>query len=150
MPSPQKILAIVQELEAKLPSLLGIEATSVQSQLVPLKEDLAAGRTDGKDLLQLLLGFPAVARLLQQQLDQSEQNITLETSDKAYEIHRGASQFQQLAGEPTTAISGTRYICPEPSCSQDWFQIGLRTPPLCEKHGVVMVLAADEDADERH
>ncbi len=144
MPSPEKILAAVQELEARLPSLLGTEAASVKSQLALLKEDLAAGRTDGEDLLQLLLAFPAVAELLQQQLEQSGQNITLKISDEAYGIFRGSSQFQQLAGEPTTAIPGTRYICPESGCSQDWFQIGLRTAPLCEKHGVVMVLATDE------
>jgi hypothetical protein len=146
MPSPKQILAAVRELEPQLPSLLGTEASSVQSQLVPLKEELAAGRTNGEDLLQLLRGYPAVAELLQQQLEQSEQSIiTPEASDEAYEIYgisRGS--YQQLAGEPTTAIPGTRYICPVPECSQDWFQIGLRTPPLCEEHGVVMVLARDE------
>lgn len=131
MPSPEKILAVVQKLEARLPSLLGTEAASVQSQLVPLKEDLAAGRTDGEDLLQ-------------QQLEQSEQTIRLETSDETYEISRRPSQFQRLAGYPITVIAGTRYICPESGCSQDWFQIGLRTPPLCEQHGVVMVLATDK------
>jgi hypothetical protein len=144
MPSSERILAAVQDLEPKLPSLLGSEATSVQSQLVPLKEALAAGRTNGEDLLQLLLGFPAVAELLQQQLDQSAQSGTTETSDDAYEYYGiDKSSYQQIAGEPTTAIPGKRYICPVPECSQDWFQIGLRNPPLCEEHGVVLVLAAD-------
>lgn len=147
MPSPEEILAAVRDLEPKLPSLLGAEAASVQSQLVPLKEELAAGITNGGDLWQLLLSYPAVAELLQQQREQSGQSIPSETSDDEYEsygVSRGAFQFQQLAGEPTTAIPGTRYICPESECSEDWFQIGLRTPPVCEKHGVVMVLATDE------
>ena len=147
MPSPEEILAAVRDLEPQLPLLLGTEAASVQSQLVPLKEELAAGRTNGEDLLQLLLGYPAVAALLQQQLEQSGRSITSETSDELYEaygIPKGPFQFQRLAGEPTTAIPGTRYICPVSECSKDWFQIGLRTPPLCEKHGVVMVLATDE------
>lgn len=146
MPSPKKILAVVHELEPQLPLLLGSEAASVQSQLVPLKTELAAGRTNGEGLLQLLLSYPAVAELLQQQLEQSGRGITSETSDEAYEsygVSRGSFQFQQLAGEPTTAIAGKRYICPESGCSQDWFQIGLRTPPLCEKHGLVLVLATD-------
>lgn len=147
MPSPEEILAAVRELEPQLPLLLESEAASVQSRLIPLKEELDAGQTDGEDLLQLLRSYPAVAERLQQLLERSGQIITLETADELYEayrVSRGSSQFQQLAGEPTTAIPGTRYICPVPDCPEEWFQIGLRTPPLCEKHGVVMVLVTDE------
>ena len=145
MPSPEKILAAVRELEPQLPLLLESEAASVQSQLVPLKEELAAGRTNGEDLLQLLLSYPAVAELLQQQLDQPRRGIPSQAPDEAYEsygVSRGS--FQPLAGEPTTAIAGKRYTCPVPGCSEEWFQIGLRNPPLCEDHGLVMVLATGE------
>jgi hypothetical protein len=157
MPSPEEILAVVCELEPRLPSLLGTEADLVQSQMVPLKEALVEGETNGEELLQLLLGYPAVAELLQQKLDQLGQSITSETSDEASDISISvdcssdisvplifAGAYQKLPGNPSTVIPGTRYICPESDCSKCWFQIGLRTPPLCDDHGAVMVLATDE------
>ena len=147
MPSPEKILAAVRELEPQLPLLLGTEAASVQSQLVPLKEELAAGRTNGEDLLQLLLSYPAVAELLQQQLEQSGRSITSKTSDEAYEsygVSRGSSNSNRLRENQPQQFLERNTFARYPSCSEDWFQIGLRTPPLCEKHGVVMVLATDE------
>lgn len=55
------------------------------------------------------------------------------------------SPYEDLPGEPSTAIAGKKYICPVPECPQEWFRVGLRTPPLCEEHGVVMVPATDKD-----
>ncbi len=54
------------------------------------------------------------------------------------------SGYQGLAGEPTTAVAGKKYICPVPECTTEpWFRLGLRTPPLCDEHGVVLVPAPD-------
>jgi hypothetical protein len=54
------------------------------------------------------------------------------------------SGYQGLPGSPSTAISGKKYICPVPNCTRVWFRQGLRTPPLCEDHGVVMIPVPDE------
>ena len=54
------------------------------------------------------------------------------------------SGYQGLAGEPTTAVAGKKYICPVPGCTTEpWARRGLRTPPLCDEHGVVLVPAPD-------
>jgi hypothetical protein len=54
------------------------------------------------------------------------------------------SGYQGLPGEPTTAVAGKKYICPVPECTTEpWFRMGLRTPPLCYEHGVVLVPAPD-------
>lgn len=54
------------------------------------------------------------------------------------------SGYQGLAGEPITAVAGKKYICPVAGCNTaPWFRLGLRTPPLCDEHGVVLVPAPD-------
>lgn len=50
------------------------------------------------------------------------------------------SSYQGLPGSPSIAIPGKKYICPVAECTaQPWFRMGLRTPPLCEEHGVVLI-----------
>lgn len=53
------------------------------------------------------------------------------------------SGYERLPGF-SKALPGKKYICPVPGCAVDWFRIGLRTPPLCEEHGVVLVPTPDE------
>ncbi|MEM9148862.1 MAG: hypothetical protein AAGB19_00100 [Cyanobacteria bacterium P01_F01_bin.3] len=66
-----------------------------------------------------------------------------EFDDLGVLINRG--NYQGLPGSPSTVIPGKKYICPVPGCAiQPWFRMGLRTPPLCEEHGVVLVPAPDE------
>jgi hypothetical protein len=66
-----------------------------------------------------------------------------ELDDLGVLINRG--NYQGLPGSPSTAIPGKKYICPVPGCAtQPWFRMGLRTPPLCEEHGVMLVPAPDE------
>jgi hypothetical protein len=61
-----------------------------------------------------------------------------EFDDLGVLINRGS--YQGLPGSPSTAIPGKKYICPVPGCAtQPWFRMGLRTPPLCEEHGVMLV-----------
>lgn len=69
MSSPERILTAVRALEPQLPLLLGEEAASVQLQITPLMEQVAAGQADGDALLQVLSAYPAIAAPLQQMLD---------------------------------------------------------------------------------
>lgn len=69
MLSPEKILAVVRELEPRLPALLGEKATEVQHQISPLIDQLAAGQSNGADLLEILRVYPTLAKELQQRLD---------------------------------------------------------------------------------
>jgi hypothetical protein len=55
--------------------------------------------------------------------------------------------YQGLAGAPTTAVPGQRYVCPEPGCDVEWFRVGLRQPPLCEVHGTPLVPAPETAGD---
>jgi hypothetical protein len=55
--------------------------------------------------------------------------------------------YQGLAGAPTTAVPGQRYVCPEPGCDKEWFRVGLRQPPLCEVHGKPLVPAPEPAGD---
>ncbi|MEN8444176.1 MAG: hypothetical protein ABG776_04085 [Cyanobacteria bacterium J06555_13] len=136
MPNPENILTAVRELEPQLPALLGEKATEVQQQISPLIDQLAAGQSDGADVLQVLSAHPALADVLQQSLG-LQQPIEESSFD---DLLRDRSAFQNLPGTPSSAIAGQRYICPELNCSEDWFQrrVG-QSPPLCEVHGVVMV-----------
>lgn len=139
MPSPEKILAVVRELEPQLPALLGEKATDVQSQIAPLIDQLAVGQSDGADLLKVLRTYPALAEELQQRLDRQQQDDDFfrDLALKDINFSRG---YSQLAGMPISAIAGQRYICPVPDCSEDWFRrVVSQSPPLCEEHGVVMV-----------
>lgn len=55
------------------------------------------------------------------------------------------SGYQRLAGKPSTAVAGKKYMCPVAGCTTaPWFRMGLRTPPLCEEHGVLLVPAEQE------
>lgn len=47
--------------------------------------------------------------------------------------------YQGLAGAPTTAVPGRRYVCPVEGCTETWFRVGLRQPPLCEVHGKTLI-----------
>ncbi|MDA0268767.1 MAG: hypothetical protein O3A14_17855 [Cyanobacteria bacterium] len=47
--------------------------------------------------------------------------------------------YEGLAGAPTTAVPGRRYVCPVEGCSEEWFRVGLRQPPLCEVHGKTLI-----------
>ena len=131
MYTPENILTVVRELEPKLPSLLGEKAAELQQQISPLVDKLAAGQSDGADLLQVLYTHPELADVLQQRLN-------LHYPIDA-ELLRDRS-FQNAPGTPSSVFAGQRYICPEPGCSEEWFQrrVG-QSPPLCEIHGVVMV-----------
>jgi len=141
MSNPEKILAVVRELEPQLPNLIGEKAAEVQQQISPLIDQLAAGQSDSADLLQVLSAHPALADVLQQRLG-SQQPIEESSFD---DLLRDRSAFQDLPGTSSSAIAGQRYICPKSDCSEDWFQrhVG-QSPPLCEDHGVVMVLAENE------
>lgn len=140
MLSSEKILAVVRELKPQLPALPGEKATEVQHQISPLIGQLAAGQSNGADLLKVLRVYPALAEELQQRFDLPQPIHEYRLDDLLKD-----RSFQKLPGTPTSAIAGQRYICPVPDCSEDWFrrQAG-QSPPLCEEHGVVMVLAADE------
>ncbi len=138
MLSPEKILAVVRELEPRLPALLGEKATEVQHQISPLVDQLAAGRSDGADLLEVLRVYPTLAEELQQRLDPEQSIIEFSLGDSLRD-----RSYQGLPGTPNTVIAGKKYICPVPECTQEWFRVGLRSPRLCEEHGVVMV-PADE------
>lgn len=143
MPSPEKILAVVRELEPELPQLLGEKSTEVQAQLPPLIEQLAAGQSDGTDLLKMLNAYPVLAQELHQRLELPE---TINEYSRDVRVSKGV--FQRLPGTSNSAIAGQRYICPVPDCPEDWFRMRAgQSPPLCEKHGVVMIPAEDEQAN---
>ena len=136
MQNPEKILVVVRELESQLPSLLGEKAAEVQQQISSLIDQLASDQSDSADLLQVLSAHPELADVLQQSLG-LPQSIEESSFD---ELLRDRSAFQNAPGTPSSAIAGQRYICPEPGCSEEWFQrVAGQSPPLCEVHGVVMV-----------
>ncbi|MEO0376354.1 MAG: hypothetical protein AAF329_17380 [Cyanobacteria bacterium P01_A01_bin.17] len=89
------------------------------------------------------------ALLAQAPAEEASESTTDEASsddefdDLGVLIDRGS--YQGPPGSPSTAIPGKKYICPVPGCTTPpWFRMGLRTPPLCEEHGVVLVPAPDE------
>ena len=140
MSNSEELLPVVRELEPQLPVLLGEKATEAQQQIKPLIEQLAAGQSDGADLLKVLRTYPAVAEALQQKLDlpQPVDEHSLE------ELLRDRS-YNGLPGKPSSAIPGQRYICPVPDCGEPpWFRRGSQSPRICEEHGVVMVPATGE------
>lgn len=51
------------------------------------------------------------------------------------------SGYQGLPGAPSTSVAGKKYVCPTTGCTVEWFRQGLRTPPLCEVHGVMLIPA---------
>ena len=139
MPSAERILSVVRELEPQLPALMGKKATEVQNQISPLMNQLVAGQSDGSDLLKVLRAYPALAKELQQRFDQQQNDDFFNdlASRETIDFSRG---YSQPAGTPNSAIAGQRYICPVPDCSEDWFRRGVgQSPPLCGEHGAVMV-----------
>ena len=132
MLSPEEILTVARELEPRLPTLLGDEAADAQHRISPLIEQLAAGRSDGTDLLKVLLEYPVLDQIIRERLNL--QIIEFSQTDRS---------FHNLPGTPSSAIPGQRYICPVPDCPEDWFRRGNQSVRICEEHGVVMVLATD-------
>lgn len=135
MPSPEEILTVVRELQPRLPALLGEKSAEVQDRISSLIEQLEAGQSDGTDLRRVLCEYPAVEEVLSTHFD--KQIVELSFSDRSY---------QKLAGMPSSAFAGKKYICPVPDCSEPfWFQRRAnQSPKICEEHGVMMVPAPDE------
>ena len=139
MLSPPEILNVVRELVPQLPDLLGEKAFAVQHQIEPLMKQLAAGKSNGTDVLEVLWAYPAVAEKLQQKLDLQKLD-----DESSLENTLRSRSFQNLPGVPSSAIPGQRYICPVPDCPEAWFRRGNQSPKICEEHGVIMVPAADD------
>lgn len=71
----------------------------------------------------------------------AEDSFEDEFDDLGVFIDRAA--YQGLPGAPSTSVAGKKYVCPIAGCTVEWFRQGLRTPPLCEVHGVMLIPAED-------
>ena len=137
MPSSSTLVAVLRDLESQWPEILGDDASEFQSQLTPL---LAADPADEKAILALLANYPAAQAALQQLADQE---ASQEFADLGVLITRNDA-FKSLPGKSITVVSGQRYICPDPDCSEEWYRQGMRTPPICGEHGKVLIPAPNE------
>mgnify|MGYP006306370205 CR=1 FL=1 len=88
--------------------------------------------------LDALLAEPAGEKATSPQTDDSPEE---EFDDLGVLIDR--SGYQGLPGAPSTSVAGKKYVCPTAGCATEWFRQGLRTPPLCEEHGVVLIPSED-------
>jgi hypothetical protein len=152
-------------------------AQQLQRQLDRLARSLSRGQSDGTALIQLITQYSVLREPWQAalataatELAQAEMLADLEAlleepeakttppqdSDDFADLDallmlqdwRGDTKgYQGLAGAPTTAVPGQRYVCPEPGCDVEWFRVGLRQPPLCEVHGKPLVPAPEPAGD---
>ena len=144
-------------------------AQQLQRQIDPLARSLSRGQSGGTALIQLITQYPvlrepwqAALAAAETELAQAEMLTDLEAlleepeaktdppqdSDDFADLDallmpqdwRGDTKgYQGLAGAPTTAVPGRRYVCPVEGCSEAWFRVGLRQPPLCEVHGKTLI-----------
>jgi hypothetical protein len=64
-----------------------------------------------------------------------------------YEPPPGKLDGADDSKDPKPGFWGQRYVCPEVGCTEKWFRIGLRQPPLCKVHGTPLVPAPEPAGD---